>query len=90
MTKKVAVKKVAAETKDESTGFTLVNFETSQFEHYETYDELVKDLEDMLASDLINGTGQAWLDENILVFKGICRPLVVNARMKVEVIEGKE
>jgi hypothetical protein len=73
-----------------SMGFTLVNFDTATFEHYETYDELVKDLEDLLASDLIGSTGQEWLDQNILVFIGMHEPLPLRISMKVEVTPQTE
>lgn len=78
------------EPKGDSAGFTLVNFDASQFEHYETYEALAADIEDLLASDLVCGTGQAWLDENILVFRGIHRPLSVKARMTAEITEPEE
>ena len=72
-------------------GYTVINFDNSNLNHFAEYNQLTEYLEDILESDLMDENPQQFLDDNILIFKGILCPLTVTISHKIEIsMENKD
>jgi len=71
-------------------GYTVINFDNSNLNHFAEYNQLTEYLEDILESDLMDENPQQFLDDNILIFKGILCPLTVTISHKIEISISKE
>lgn len=71
-------------------GYTVIDFDNSNLNHFAEYNQLTEYLEDILESDLMDENPQQFLDDNILIFKGILCPLTVTISHKIEISISKE
>lgn len=72
-------------------GYTVIDFDNSNLNHFAEYNQLTEYLEDILESDLMDENPQQFLDDNILIFKGILCPLTVTISHKIEIsMENKD